>query len=497
MQNLLTATQMQDADAYTIKHKQITSIDLMEKASQAFVKVFKKEVKDKSAIVAVLCGRGNNGGDGLAIARLLGEEKYKNVSVYLINFFAKHSEDYAKNLKRLTKTKIPVFEITELEQIKILEAEVKIDAILGSGLNKPLNGKYASLAKFINEGNAKVIAVDVPTGFNGDGPILEKYNGIKANLVISFQQPKINYFFPESAKALDRFKVVNIGLDGEFIQNQPSNFKLTTKLDIQKLLKPRKNFTYKGTYGHAVLVAGNKATMGAGLLSASACLHTGAGLTTLCLPPSGIVALNTLLPEVMALSRNHYLDEEDFAKFTAIAIGPGLGVEDQNESLFKNIIELKKPLVVDADGLTILSKNADLLDALTPESILTPHVKEFDRIFGIHHTWWHRLETARSEATKRKIIIVLKNQYTFVCLPSGDVHINQTGNPAMASGGMGDVLTGIITALVAQQYSSADAAILGVYLHGKAGDELAKKFAIVTASQIAKQIPKTIKKIYA
>lgn len=495
MQNLLTASQMHDADAYTIKQKQITSIDLMEDAAMAFVGAFKKEVRDKNATVAILCGKGNNGGDGLAIARILHEDKYKNVSVYLINFFAKQSEDYEKNLKRLTKTKVPIFEVTDAEQIKTLDAKLVVDAILGSGLNKPLNGKYANLAKLINELGAKIIAVDVPTGFNGEGPILERYNGVAADLVISFQLPKINFFFPESIKAMGRFKVVNIGLNKEFLKEQVSNFKLTTKADIKKILSPRKPFSHKGTFGHAFIVAGNTSSMGAALLCADACLHAGAGLTTVCLPKSGLTALNTALPEVMAIARNHYLDEDSFEKFAAIAIGPGLGLEEENESLFKNIIALGKPLIVDADALTILSTRKDLLDTLPEGSILTPHLKEFDRIFGQHLTWWQRLESARVEAEKRKIVIVLKNQYTFVCSPLGKVYINQTGNVAMASGGMGDVLTGIITALYAQKYDSLDAATLAVYLHGKAGDQLAKKKFVVIASEIATQIPKTIKKL--
>ncbi len=491
MENLLISKQMQKADAYTIAHEPISTIDLMERAATAFVKVFKQEYTEKTNSISILCGQGNNGGDGLAIARLLHNDKYKNISVYLINFSTKQSKDYSRNLERLAKTKIQCIPITEPEQFKNIKSDLIIDAILGSGLNKPLTGKYADLAKKVNALGKTVIAVDVPTGFPSQGLIDKSYKGIKADLAICFQRPKLNFFFPESTIALDRYKVVNIGLNEDFIENQPSDWKLITKLNI----KPRANFTHKGTYGHALIVAGNTTTMGAALLAAQACLHAGAGLTTLCLPQSGLIALNTTLPEVMALPRSEYMVPEAFERFTAIAVGPGLGLEEENELLLANLIALKKPLVIDADALTILAKRKDLFDKLPEQTILTPHLKEFDRIFGEHQTWWNRVETAKKQAKTRKLIIVHKNQYTFVCLPNGEVHINETGNPSMASGGMGDVLTGMIAGFLAQSYSSADAAKLAVYVHGKAGDELAKKRFTVSGSQVAKHISKTLKKI--
>jgi len=494
MQNLLTASQMHDADFYTIQHQKISSTNLMENAARAFVKVFLKEVLNKKLKISIFCGQGNNGGDGLAIARLLAKENYKNLTVYLINFPDKHSDDYTHNLKKLQQTKIPIIAITKLDELKNVTHNVIIDAVLGSGLNKPLQGNYLGLAQLMNNLNAKIIAVDVPTGFNTECEIQTDYNGVKADLVICFQLPKINFFFPESAKALARFKVVKIGLDEGFIAKQTSFWKLTTKNDIKKIIKPRANFTHKGTYGHALIVAGNENTMGAALLAASACLHSGTGLTTVCLPQSGLIALNTSLPEVMALPRHENLDVKTFEKFSVIAIGPGLGVEPENENLLKKLINLQKPMVIDADGLTILSNNKDLLSKLPANTILTPHLKEFDRLFGEHENWWQRIETAREKAQKLSIIIILKNQYTFICLPNGDIFINPKGNAAMASGGMGDVLTGTLTSVLAQSYTAKEAAILGVYLHGKAGDDLAKKRFVVTASLVALQIPKTMKK---
>lgn len=495
MQNLLTSAQLQKADIFTLQQQGISSVELMERAAVGFVESFKKEFPAHKNNIAILCGQGNNGGDGLAIARLLTEVDYKHIKVYLINFSAKQSEDYTANLERLTEKKIKLINVSKAEDLKDLKADIIIDAVLGAGLNKPLAGEYATLASLVNSLKKIVVSVDVPTGFNAEGEIPITYNGIKADLVVCFQQPKLNFFFPESVVALARFKVVDIGLDKGFIAGQPSDWKLTTKADIKHLLKPRVNFTHKGTYGHALLVAGNDTTMGAALLAASACLHVGAGLTTVCLPKSGLLSLNTALPEVMALPRNEHLDIAAFEKFTTIAIGPGLGTEEENEILLARLISLKKPLIVDADALNILAKRRDLLEGLAAQSILTPHLKEFDRLFGTHQNWWERLKTAQGEAKVRNLVIVLKNQYTFVCLPNGEVHINATGNPAMASGGMGDVLTGIIAGLVAQSYPAETAAILAVYLHGKAGDELAKKRFTVNASKLALQLPKTLKKI--
>lgn len=494
MQNLLTAAQMREADSHTIKHQKISSTALMERAAQAFVDVFKKEISDKNTKITVVCGPGNNGGDGLAIARLLIKEKYKTVNVAIVIFTSKQSDDFRSNLKRLEKLKLEAKVISSPDEFKF-DGDIIIDAILGSGLNKPLAGKYATLAKLINAEDAKIIAVDVPTGMNAEGPISRNYNGIEADLVVSFQRPKINFFFPESQQAMKRFKTVAIGLDENFIEKLDSNFKLSQPTDFKHLLKPRITFTHKGTYGHALIVAGNTATMGAALLAASGCLYSGVGLTTVCLPPSGLTALNIALPEAMAMPTNQFLAIEAFEKFTAIGIGPGLGQTEENEQLFGELIGLGKPMVIDADGLSMLSNRKDLLDKLSINTILTPHMKEFDRLFGVHEDWYSRVLTAKKEAVNRKWVIVLKNQYTFVCLPSGEIYINQTGNPAMASGGMGDVLTGMITSFLAQGFSSADAAKFAVFLHGRTGDHLSKKSFTVSASALAKEIPRLIHKL--
>ncbi len=494
MQNLLIASQINDIDTYTITHEPVKSIDLMERAALAFVQIFTAKFANKEATVWVFCGQGNNGGDGLAIVRILSQSGYVNINIFLSNYSEHSSEDYLQNLARLEKEYVKIPIVRNIEDICLNKNDIIIDAILGSGLNKPLINSYERLVSFVNASAAKVIAVDVPTGFKSEGNLEVEYKGVKADLVVAFQLPKINFFFPESAHALKEFVVAPIGLDEVYIKSLPSQWKLINEVFIAKTLKQRERFSHKGTYGHALIVAGDTETMGAALLSTTACLYAGVGLVSACIPLSGLTALNVSLPEAMYLAREK-LENLSLEKYQAIAVGPGLGFGATETQLLRHLFCGNKPLVLDADALNILSQNQELQIKIPAQSILTPHMKEFDRLFGLHNNWWTRVEKAKQKAKELQVVIVLKNQYTFVCLPTGDVCINATGNPAMAQGGMGDVLTGIITSFLAQGYTSAEAAIIGVYLHGKAGDILAKKCEIVTASTLAKSLPKVIKKI--
>ncbi|TDG35217.1 NAD(P)H-hydrate dehydratase [Pedobacter changchengzhani] len=486
---------MRKADEFTIANTPITSIHLMENAAEAFVKSFSKDEGDENKNIAVFCGKGNNGGDGLAIARILSSSGYQNIKVYVVDFGKKQSDDFAINLQRLAGTKCKKYTINSLIDVKNITADIVIDAILGSGLNKPLTGDFAKLVQFINALKAKIYAVDVPTGFFADGILPKEYNGILAYKTICFQRPKINFFFPESITATENFEVVNIGLNENFIQQQHSDFYVIERSDAVKILQPRKRFSHKGSYGHALIIAGNTNTMGAALLCSMACLHAGAGLTTAYIPETGLVALNTLLPEVMFLPRDEYSRIENPSKYQAIAVGPGLGISEVNEKLLERLFDFEKPLVIDADAINILGENPDLCSRIPKNSILTPHIKEFDRLFGKHDNWWDRVQTARKQAEKLEVVILLKNQYSFVCAPNGKVYINETGNPAMAQGGMGDVLTGIIASFIAQSYSSVDASILACYIHGKAGDTLAKNNIVVTASNVANEISHELKNL--
>lgn len=299
-------------------------------------------------------------------------------------------------------------------------------------------------------------------------------------------------FLPDS-DASSKLQVVDEGLGKLGSEEESSPYKLIEEIDIRSILMPRKPFSHKGTYGHALIIAGEKKTMGAALLCASGCIYGGAGLTTVSVPKSGLITLNTRLPEAMYLDRAHLINIRSLKKYNAIAIGPGLGKLLEAIGIVEELAILKVPVIADADALNILSKHGDLLEHMARNSIFTPHLKEFDRLFGKHDCWWERLQTARTMAKQLGAVIVLKNEYTFIIDQLGDVLINPTGNPAMAQGGMGDVLTGLIAAYVAQGYSAMAAAILACYFHGKAGDELAVNHHNITASQLAAHIPVTVK----
>ncbi|EHQ28501.1 bifunctional ADP-dependent NAD(P)H-hydrate dehydratase/NAD(P)H-hydrate epimerase [Mucilaginibacter paludis] len=496
---LLISSQIREADAFTIEQEPVTSVDLMERASKAFVDIFIKEFPDQDKSIVVYCGTGNNGGDGLAIARLLKRAHYPKVSVKIARFSDKASPDFKANLEKLKHTRIKLLEINAGAPLQEESSDIIIDALLGTGLNKPLQGDYARLVDALNQLNSTIVAVDVPTGFFTDGAPPAGATVLKTGLVITFQQPKINFLLPESASCMDRFKVADIGLNKSFIESLDSPYQLISKKDIRQLLKPRKSFDHKGTYGHALIIAGQQLTMGAALLCSSACAHTGAGLTTACIPESGLTALNTTLAEVMAIVRDGKNQPEiKWEKFNVVAAGPGLGTDADSLALLEKAFkEFNKPMVVDADALNMLAQKPEVLKNIPKGSIITPHMKEFDRLFGEHQSWWQRLETMRQKANELGIYILLKNRYTITGTPSGKLYFNATGNPAMASGGMGDVLTGVIASLLAQKYTSGEACIIGAYLHGKTGDELAMPHLLntVLAGQLAKHIPVTLAKL--
>jgi len=489
MQKLITVSQMREADSDCLKTLNILSVDLMEKAALAFTGVFCGLVPDKNKSIVILCGTGNNGGDGLAIARLLQCAGYSNIRVLLITTGKNKSSEFLINLERLKNTPIVVDQFQPDKTVNIPESIV-VDAILGSGMDREISGDLLSLVTAINQDKKYVIAVDCPTGFRCEGDFSDKNTVLEACDVVSFQRPKLNFFFPESADFLQRFHVVNIGLRETFIESLSSDFYLLENSDISAIYRKRKNFSHKGTYGHAYIYAGSKGKSGAALLCTEACIYSGAGLTSLSLPEEDRAALHARLPEAMYLDREEAWEPRQRDKFSAIAVGPGLGKNaDHLETMLKNI---KIPLVIDADGLNFLSERPALLNdlSLSKNIILTPHMKEFDRLFGVSTSWWARLQLAIVKARELKVTIILKNRFTFIVLPDGRVLINPTGNPAMASGGMGDVLTGIIVSFLAQGYTCEEASILACYIHGRAGDLLAALGkAVIPASQLIMKLP--------
>lgn len=488
----MTAKQTRDADAYTIANEPIAPIDLMERAAIAFVDKFVSLIPLHGLSCLVCCGTGNNGGDGLAIARLLYERGLGQIAVWIVRYNSHETEDFKINYQRLSGLAIPVKELKPANTLPIVEHDIVIDAMLGSGLNKTLTDDWALLVTHINKAKKRVIAVDIPTGMPADGNITPGHLSVFAQDVITFQRPKISFLFPESAQIMKVFHVVDIGLDELFIENLPSDWLQVTEEDVASSLKERGVFSHKGTFGHALLVAGNENTMGAALLSAEACLFTGAGLTTLHIPRSGFTAMNARLPEVMLLARSEKID---LAKFNALAIGPGLGTATEAYDLFKGLILAKEapPMVLDADALNMLAQEPELLNRLPSETILTPHMKEFDRLFGESSSWLERVQKAKKVATERELIILLKNRFTFIAVPEGRLYINFTGNPGMAIGGMGDTLTGILVSLLAQGYAPSEASIIGCYIHGLAGDIMnIEGWTVIPPSVLIQKIPKVI-----
>jgi len=494
MLKLLTALQTQEVDRYTIINEPIRPSDLMERASKAFTKVFIEKFIDRKHNILIFCGKGNNGGDGLAVARLLLDEGYHTIQVFIADFSEKSTQDFEYNLERLQLKDAAIFYLKSANDIDVQESDIVIDALLGSGLNKPLTAEWEKLVRKINQFPGYKVSIDIPTGMPCEGELFNEHI-IKSDWTVTFQRPKLNFLLPISSPYIKEWKVVNIGLNENFIQSTSSPFYWFWKGDVQNYIKARQPFEHKGLLGHALIIAGADETMGAALLCTEACHKTGAGLTTALIPESGLRALNARVPEAMYYPREK-LTQLNWDNYKVIGIGPGLCTSDEAVNLIKSVLKnFKKPIVFDADALNILSENTELLADIPENSVLTPHMKEFDRLFGEHESWWARIDTAFKKAVKHKVFIVLKNRYTMIFTPQGICYFNSSGSPAMASGGMGDVLTGMIVSLLAQRYSVEKAVQLAVFSHGYAGEQLAQKMYVVPATNLIKQIPYILREL--
>jgi ADP-dependent NAD(P)H-hydrate dehydratase / NAD(P)H-hydrate epimerase len=495
---ILTASQLREADAFTIANEPIASIDLMERAAGACVEwISKHNFPNKQFLI--FCGPGNNGGDGLAIARMLFENK-SAVKVFLIGEEAKRSKDFSNNLERLKSKNVPVTLIqSEKDFPQISDDDVIIDALFGTGISKNVSGLFADCISRINSSPASVISIDIPSGiFDNDdtgGTV------VHADHTLTFQSPKFSFLFSSTGKYCGQFTVLDIGLDKKYIETTGSMKKYITSEDVLKILKPREKFSHKGDYGHSLLIAGSRDKTGAALLAASACLRSGTGLLTVHLPSASRTILQTALPEAMVSIDSH---EDiisvfpDTAKYDAIGIGPGIGTDQRTADAFLAFIEkYTKPLVIDADALNILAAHPPYLKVLPHNSILTPHPGEFTRLAGSTEDEFIRHARQLEFSKKFKVIIVLKGAHTCITTPEGESWFNSTGNPGMAKGGSGDVLTGMITAFLAQGYSPLDSAILGTYLHGLAGDIAKEKGSehSMLAGDIIENIPDAFRKL--
>jgi hydroxyethylthiazole kinase-like uncharacterized protein yjeF len=496
---ILTAQQMREADAYTIKNEPIASIDLMERAADILSYKWGGYPLEK---LFIFCGPGNNGGDGLALARLL-IEGGEQPQVYILSA-DKYSSDFKVNEKRWRELKPHL--IHYIKSTKdfpmITKEDCVIDALFGTGLSKPISGLAADVITHINASGAKVISVDMPSGLFADEHTLAENAVVHATRTLTFQSPKLSFFFPENAERVGEWEVLNIELDKEFIAKLPSQKTVITKELVQSFLKPRKKFSHKGDYGHALLITGGWGKMGAAVMTTRACLRMGAGLTTVHLPKHGVPIIQAAAPEAMAQIDFHdmyFTDNIEPDKYSAVGVGPGIGTEEATQTALKHLMlyEKKVPLVLDADALNIISMNKDWLRIIPHHSILTPHPKEFERLTYAMPNDFARHEMQLEFSKAHHVYVVLKGAHTCITTPEGEAFFNMTGNAGMAKGGSGDALTGMLTSLLAQGYSPLESCLVGVYMHGLAGDLAAEKLGMdgMITSDLIEELPGAWKKL--
>lgn len=497
---LFNAAQIRQWDAYTIRQEPVASIDLMERASAVFTDWFVAQFPLKNTVLA-FCGPGNNGGDGLAVARMLAERRY-SVRVFCCQEDTNRSEDNLVNLDRLRQfPAVPIQFIYPGDPLPDIDRQtILLDALFGSGLNRPLSGFWAQLIEHLNRSGAPIAAVDIPSGLFPDAPSEGKR--IRATFTLSFERPKLAFLMAENQEETGIWLYKSIGLSKAFESITPSSNYLTLRENVKKILRRRKKHDHKGIFGHTLLVTGSYGKMGAAVLCAGGALRSGVGLVTVHIPGCGYPILQGAVPEAMVVAdRNpNLVSNVEFTEvYKSVAWGPGLGTgEATMEALQQFIRTATCPLVLDADALNILAQHPEWLDMLPEGTILTPHPKEFERLFGETKNSFERHELQREQAWKRKLLIVLKGAFTCIATPQGECHFNSTGNPGMATGGSGDVLTGILAGLLAQGYPPVEASLLGVYLHGLAGDLAAEDLGqeALTAGDIGRYLGKAFRVLY-
>ncbi len=474
---LFAAEQIYAADKFTIEKQQITSDALMEQAAIQIFNWMHLRMQGAPVKIHLFCGIGNNGGDGMALARHLQEHGY-NIGVHVVNYSEKRSKDFLINLDRLKDRKIwPNFIDSNGVFPEIHKDDIIVDAIFGIGLNREPSDWVVNLIEHLHTSEAFVLSVDIPSGLYTDKIPSNKKAIVKSNYVLSFQAPKLIFFLPDTGVYIGQWEVLDIGLDPEYLSVTEVEYEIIGKNEVLPIYQPREKFTHKGTYGHSLLIGGSYGKIGASILATKAALKIGSGLVTAYIPKCGYVPMQTAVPEAMVVTNSDDAIQE--ISFTiepnAISVGVGLGTEKETVTAFANFLDGNAlPLVIDADGLNILSENKELLKKLPENSILTPHPKELERLIGKWKGDFDKLKKAKAFSKKYVCVLVIKGANT-VILFNGKGYVNTTGNPGMATAGSGDVLTGVITGLLAQGYTPLNAAIFGVYLHGRAGDIVVQK----------------------
>lgn len=499
---IFTAEQIYEADKQTILNQGIDSTELMKRAATKIFEWLTDYLQDSKRKISVFCGIGNNGGDALIVAKLLLEKGY-SAQTYVVNLNNIRSKDFLWAYNEFTRS-------TESEPIllsegdcfpKVHQEELLIDGIFGIGLNRSITGWVKDLVQHINQSKAYKLAIDIPSGLFANAPYTDPDAIIRADHTLSFQVPKLAFFLPENFLYVPSFKILDICLDKKYLQTAETIAELTTKAVVKKLYKPKQPFDHKGSNGHALIVGGSYGKIGAAILSTKACLRTGAGLVTCFVPKCGYPIMQSTVPEAMVLTDVH---ENRITTITlsfnpsAIAIGMGIGQAIKTK---KTLLELFKtancPMVIDADALNLIAKHKDLKEAIPKGSILTPHPGELKRLLGDWENDYDKLEKTKKFSKKHKAIIIIKGAYTTI-VHDDKLYINTTGNPGMATAGSGDVLSGVLAALLSQNYKALATSMLGVYLHGKAGDFALKNkgYESLIAGDIINQIGKAIIGVY-
>lgn len=496
---IFTSAQIHELDKYTIQHEPIKSIDLMERAAKAITETVMRRWSNQTPVV-VFAGPGNNGGDALAVSRMLATQGY-DVKVYLFNISGRLSDDCAANRQRVIDCKrIKAFmEVTTKFDPPTLQAgDLVIDGLFGSGINKPLAGGFAALVRYINQCPARVVSIDMPSGLmTEDNSFNVRSNIIRADLTLTLHGKKLSMFLADCQEFLGEIQVLDIRLSDEYVKKTDALYTLLEESDIRPRILHRDDFAHKGSMGNALLVAGSYGMSGAAVLAARACLRAGAGKVTVHTPRKNYGIMQVSVPEAvlqMDHEETYFSEAVDSDNFDALGIGPGLGQLENTAIAF--IAQLKRtqcPIVADADALNILANHRAWIPQLPKDIILTPHPKEFDRLSSVASNGsYERLQRAKDMAQNLHAYIILKGHYSALCLPDGHVVLNPTGNSGMATAGSGDVLTGIITGLLARGYQRRDACEVGMYLHGLAGDLAAKDLGkeSLVASDIIRYLPK-------
>lgn len=482
---IFDAAASREADKTTVQNQGITYYDLMERAGNEAFLWLRAKFPDKSTPFHIVCGQGNNGGDGLVIARLLHNEGYSKITVEIIENAGRPTPSFLENRQRLEEKGDLYSNLSGNHDGGL----VIIDAIFGIGLTREPEGGAKTAIDDINNKKAYVVAIDVPSGMFMDR---QTTFAVKADVVLTFQQPKLSFYLSQNYRFINEVEILDIGLDREFIDNYSTDYYLTNHYAARKIYKPVSRFAHKGTQGHALIIGGSYGKIGAVSIAAKSALKSGCGLVTAYIPKCGYTVLQSYLPEAMVLTggEENITDISFSFEAKAVGIGPGMGQDSTTQkAFFKFLTAYNYPLVIDADALNILSCNKEWLAHVPANSIVTPHPKELERLIGVWQDDFEKLEKVKAFSRKYNIIVVVKDAYTMV-IYKNEVHINNSGNEALATGGSGDALTGIITGLLSQSYKPLDAAVLGVYLHGLTADIAVRQTGVqaFTASMIADYI---------